>query len=154
MRVAEILFGMSMALISIGGTVIVIMLIVRAIQHGRSVRESAFKAALEKGIYDPTILHPGPNTTGAASLGWGIFFAAVGVALLIGFAALGIFGDALLGGLIPLAIGIGLLLFHAIMKRSARDVERNGKPIRFDGGAAPERGSTTVQSSDHENLGG
>ncbi len=132
MQIPEILFGMTMALISIGGTVVIIMLIVRAIQNGRATRERAFKAALDRGIYDPKIMNPQPRGNGAASLGWGIFFTMVGIALLIGLGVLGVLNDASLGGLIPLAIGIGLIAFHIIMKRSQKDIEHNGDPIRFE----------------------
>lgn len=149
MNIPEILFGMTMTLISIGGTVIIIMLIVRAIQNGRATRERAFKAALDRGIYDPRIMNPQPTGNGAASLGWGIFFAMVGVALLIGFVILGIAGDAALGGLIPLAIGIGLIAFHILMKRGQKDIEHNGDPIRFDPAITP----TTVTKDDHGVLG-
>ncbi len=150
MLIPEILFGMTMTLISIGGTVVIIMLIVRAIQNGRATRERAFKAALDRGIYDPRIMNPSPTGSGAASLGWGIFFAMVGLALLIGFLILGIAGDAALGGLIPLAIGIGLIAFHIIIKRNQSDIEHNGDPVRFDPGVTP----TVATKDDHQVLGG
>jgi len=150
MNIPEILFGMTMTLISIGGSIVIIMLIVRAIQNGRDTRERAFNAALEKGIYDPSIMSRTSVNSGAASLGWGIFFAMVGIALLIGFMILGIAGDAALGGLIPLAIGIGLIVFHIIMKRNSKDIERNGEPIRFD----PSVGVTESTKADREVLGG
>lgn len=153
MNIPEILFGMTMAIISIGGTVIIIMLIVKAIENGRKTRERAFKAALDSGVYDPKILHPAPRA-GAASLGWGIFFTMVGIALLIGFGILGIAGDAALGGLIPLAIGLGLIVFYILMRRSAQDVAQNGEPIRFEPKVTPTAGPTHSESNDHGNLGG
>ena len=149
MQIQEVLFGMTMALISIGGTVVIIMLIVRAIQNGRATRERAFKAALDRGIYDPKIMNPQPTGNGAASLGWGIFFAMVGIALLIGFGVLGIMKESALGGLIPLAIGIGLIAFHIIMKRSQKDIDHNGDPIRFDPAVTP----TVAVKDDHGVLG-
>jgi hypothetical protein len=151
MHIAEVFFGVTMGLISIGATVIILMLIVRAVQHRQTSRERMFMAALEKGVYDPKIMYRGNVGTGAASLGWGIFFAMVGVALLIGFAILGIIGEAALGGLIPLAIGVGLIAFHVIMKRNQKDIEHNGDPIRFEPKVAPPTGSTR---NDHGNLGG
>lgn len=153
MNIPEILFGMTMSIISIGGTVIIIMLIVKAIENGRKTRERAFTAALEKGVYDPRILNPAPRA-GAASLGWGIFFTMVGIALLIGFGILGIAGDAALGGLIPLAIGVGLIVFHVIMKRSAKDIAHNGEPIRFEAKVTPMAGASSIESNDHGNLEG
>jgi len=149
MGIPEILFGMTMTLISIGGTIVIIMLIVRAIQNGRATRERAFRAALDRGIYDPKIMNPQPTGNAAASLGWGIFFSMVGVALLIGFVILGIAGDAALGGLIPLAIGIGLIAFHVIIKRSQKDIEHNGDPIRFDPAITP----ATASEDDHSAIG-
>jgi len=154
MNIPEILFGMTMTLISIAGTVIIVMLIVTAIQSRQASRERAFRAALEKGVYDPTIMRAPTGGTGAASLGWGIFFTMVGLALLIGFLILGIAGDAALGGLIPLAIGLGLIVFHVIMKKSTKDMAHNGDPIRFEPKTPPTTGATSIESNDHGNLGG
>ena len=147
MDITEALFGVLMGLISIGASVVIIMLIVRAIQNGRATRERVFRAALEQGVYDPKIMNPQPTGNGAASLGWGIFFTMVGIALLIGLGVLGVLNDAALGGLIPLAIGIGLIAFHIIMKRSQKDIEHNGDPIRFDPKVKP-----TVAAKDESGI--
>ncbi len=154
MTIPGIFFGMTMSLISIGGAVIIIMLIVKAIQGRQSSRERMFTAALERGIYDPSIISRTTVNSGAASLGWGIFFAMVGVALLIGFVILGIAGDAALGGLIPLAIGIGLIVFHIIMKRNRQDIEHNGDPIRFEAKTVAPTGAAGSVKHDHGNLEG
>ncbi len=151
MNAVEASFGVLMGLISISSTVVIIMLIVRAIQNRQASRERMFTAALEKGVYDPRIMNPRSASSGAASLGWGIFFAMVGIALLIGFGVLGIISEAALGGLIPLAIGIGLIAFHVIMKRGQKDIEHNGDPIQFEPKATPP---TVATKEDHGNFGG
>ena len=153
MQITEAAFGILMALISISSTVIIVMLITKTIQNGRATRERAFRAALEQGVYDPALIRSGGTPgTGAASLGWGIFFSMVGVALLIGFGVLGILGEAALGGLIPLAVGIGLILFHIIMRRNLKDMEHNGDPIRFDPKSTPTA-TMKVESGGPESLG-
>lgn len=153
MNIVEALFGMTMALVSIGGTVVIIMLIVKAVHSRQASRERMFTAALEKGVYDPKIMNPQNVSSGSASLGWGIFFGMVGLALLIGFSVLGILADAALGGLIPLAIGIGLVVFHIIMKRNTKDIEHNGDPIQFEPKVKPTTGAASIESNDHGNLG-
>ena len=133
MAVPMAFFSFLVTLISLVACVLIVMLIVRSVQQGRVAREKAFRAALDRGVYDPKLIRStSSGGSRAASLGWGIFFFMVGIALLIGLGTLGVLADAALGGLIPLAIGVGLISFYIIMKRSQKDIEHNGDPIRFD----------------------
>ena len=60
-------------------------------------------------------------------------FVAIGAGLLIGFAVLGILDQASMGAMVPLFVGIGLIVFHRIVKRSASEETENGEPIRLPG---------------------
>jgi len=121
-------FPLLMTLISLAGAVVIIMLIVRGAMHGQNLRKQAFDAALARGVYDRGLLTK--KSKGVAPLGWGIFFVAIGVAMIIGFATLGILGEGATGALIPLFVGIGLIIFY-MLTRHLREEERNGKPIEI-----------------------
>jgi hypothetical protein len=135
-------FPMIMTLISLAAFVLVVMFIVRATTHSQSLRKHAFDEALSRGIYDRSLLQK--KSKGIAPLGWGIFFTAIGIAMLIGFAALGILKDALTGALIPMFAGIGLIIYYVLTK-SMREEERNGKPIEI-----PETPAKTMVVDDVE----
>jgi len=136
----ELFFGFLMGIISIAGGVLIILIIMKGINRGQEIKQQTYMKTLEKGIYDFRLLGDTPST-GTATLGWGIFFAAVGLALFISFIFLGIIGEALAGALIPLFMGIGLIIYYFIRKNVVGDVETNGKPVRFDspGGGEPPR---------------
>ena len=71
---------------------------------------------IEKGSYSPA-----PVDIDTFSLLSGILLTAVGITLTIMFVAVASTGYALLGGLIPLSVGIGLLAFFTLRaKRRAR----------------------------------
>ncbi len=122
------IFPMIMTLISLAALVLIIMFIVKAVNHGQRLRKQAFDEALSRGIYDRALLEK--KSKGIAPLGWGIFFAAIGIAMFIGFAALGILAEALTGALIPLFVGVGLIVYYTLTK-SLREEVRNGKPIEI-----------------------
>ncbi len=125
-------FAFLNTVMALGAGVLIVMLIVRGVNHGQNVRHEAYREALEKGVYDYRLLERPKKKRGSASLGWGIVFVATGISLLIGFALLGVFGDAAIGGLMPLLVGIGLILFHVIMRgRADEGVVANGEPVRF-----------------------
>jgi hypothetical protein len=69
---------------------------------------------IDKGSYAPV-----PLDIDAFSLLSGILLVAVGLTLTIVFIAMASAGFTLLGGLIPLSVGIGLLVFH-LMRRTRR----------------------------------
>ncbi|HPE36065.1 MAG TPA: hypothetical protein PK625_02880 [Spirochaetales bacterium] len=64
------------------------------------------------------LYHPTPLDLDTFSLLAGILLSAVGLTLSVVFVAIGGFSYSLLGGLIPLSIGIGLLSFFGIRSRS------------------------------------
>jgi len=135
----EMLFGFMMGLISIAGTVLIILIIIRGINRGQEIKQQTYMKTLDRGIYDYRLLGEQPST-GTATLGWGIFFAAVGLALFISFIALGIIADALAGALVPLFMGVGLIIYYFIRKKIVGDVKTNGEPVRFEppsGGEPP-----------------
>ena len=132
-------FSFMMALISIGGTVLIIMVILRGINRAQEMRQQTYLKTLERGVYDYRLIQ-GPPSKGTGSLGWGIFFAAVGLALFISFIAMGIIAEALPGALIPLFIGLGLIIYYLIRRRTTAESERNGEPVTFgppQGGEGP-----------------
>ncbi len=128
-------FGFMTALVSIGSGVLIVMLIVKGVMSRDRTRKEAFELALQKGIYDPTIIRPRKRPGGNAALGWGIALLGIGIAQVFGFISLGIWSEAAIGALVPLFVGIGLIVFHAIVKRNAVDIEENGKPVQLVPGA-------------------
>jgi hypothetical protein len=124
-------FAMVQTLISLAATVLVVLIIVKAVERGNQRRHEAFVKVLEAGVYDRALLKK--KTRGYASLGWGIVFAAIGAGLFVGFAMLGILADALIGAMVPLFIGIGLIVFHSIVRRAASEEKENGEPVRLSG---------------------
>ncbi len=134
-------FSFLITLVSVGALVLIVLLIVKSVEHSRRVRQEAFLKALEGGVYDCELL--GRKRRSVASLGWGITFIAVGLALLIGFVSLGIIGDALIGALIPLFIGVGLTIFHVLVRRASLGTEANGEPISI---AAKGETPVTIKS--------
>ena len=136
-------FSFMMALISIGGTVLIIMVILKGINRSQEIRQQTYLKTLEKGVYDYRLIE-GPRSKGMGSLGWGIFFAAVGLALLISFMAIGIIGDALPGALIPLFIGLGLIVFYIVKKRTSSESEKNDQPVTFKPDAGADGPPVTV----------
>jgi len=124
-------FAMVQTLVSLAATVLVVLIIAKAIERGGQRRHEAFLKVLEAGVYDRALLKK--KTRGHASLGWGIVFVAVGAGLFIGFAVLGILSEAAIGAVIPLFMGIGLIVFHSVVRRAAGEEKENGEPIRLPG---------------------
>jgi len=120
-------FPMIITLITLAAGVLIVMFIVRGVSHNNRLRKQAFDEALSRGIYDRSLLVA--RSKGIAPLGWGIFFAALGVAMIIGFAALGILREGATGALIPLFVGIGLIVYYMVTK-NVRGAGENGEPIR------------------------
>ena len=113
---------------------VIVLIVLTVFKHASTEsrrRHEAFTAALEKGYYDPTLLGKVRGKGGTAALGWGFVFTAIGLALFIGFAVMGILGEALLGALIPLFMGLALVLYHRVRKSLAARTEANGKPVRI-----------------------
>jgi len=129
----------------LGGFAMIVLIVLTVFKHASTEsrrKQDAFNAALEKGVYDPALLGQGPVRRGTAPLGWGFFFVSVGLALFIGFAVMGILGEALIGALVPLFMGIGLLLYYRVRGSQAADSEANGKPIQIAKTDAPRPGGS------------
>ena len=137
-------FGFMTALISIGAGVLMLMLIMKGINRGQEIRQQTYMKTLEKGIYDYRLIG-GKKSTGTASLGWGIFFTAVGVALFFSFIALGIIAEALAGALVPLFIGLGLIIYFAVRRKTVGEEKQNGDPVTF---SPPTDGTKVVIAND------
>jgi hypothetical protein len=129
-------FSLIMALLSFSATVVIVLLIVSAITKRQRIRQEMFSKMLESGIYDPRLLRP--TRRSVAPLGWGIFFVAVGIALIIGLTVMGIFTDGVVGALVPLFIGAGLIVYHTLLQRGAAGEAQNDKPIRIEPKAGGE----------------
>ena len=132
-------FSFMTALISLGAGVLMIMLIIKGINRSQETRQQTYMKTLEKGIYDYRLLG-GKKSSGTAALGWGIFFASVGVALLFSFIAMGILSEALAGALCPLFIGVGLIIYYAVRRKLVGDEKENGEPVKF----SPQSDGTSI----------
>jgi len=132
-------FSLIMTLISSATVVAIVMFVVRGIVQRQRVRQETFRTLLDKGIYDYRLI--GGRTGGGThrTLGWGIFFIATGLGILAGLA---LNPDPMVprmgapGGLIPLFIGVGLLVFYFLVRRVQTSTEENGRPVSL-----PEGGS-------------
>jgi hypothetical protein len=128
----------------LAGTAMIVLIVFTVFKHAAAEdkrKHEAFTAALEKGVYDPSLLGGGPKKRGTAALGWGFVFIAVGLALFVGFIALGILSEAIIGSLIPLFMGIALVLYHRVRKSQALEADKNGKPIQISKTETPRTGS-------------
>jgi hypothetical protein len=134
-------FSLIMALMSFGLTIVIVLLIVSAVTKRLRIRQEMFSKMLEQGVYDPRFLRR--TRRSVAPLGWGIFFIAVGIALMIGLTIMGIFTQGVVGSLIPLFVGAGLVVYYALVQRRTAEESENDKPIRFDPktGPPPDRPS-------------
>jgi hypothetical protein len=94
------------------------------------IRQEMFSKMLEHGVYDPRFLRR--TRRSVAPLGWGIFFIAVGIALMIGLTIMGIFTNGVIGSLIPLFVGAGLIVYYTLVQRRTAEESENDKPIRID----------------------
>jgi len=142
-------FAFLTSLVSIAGGVFMIMFIMKGINRAQEIRQQTYQKTLDKGIYDYRLIE-GKKSSGMATLGWGIFFVAVGIALLFSFIALGILSDALTGSLVPLFVGIGLIIYYAIRRKVVGDEKQNGEPVTFRPSASGTDASVRVVSGDDE----
>ena len=133
----RIFFAFLTSLVSIAGAVFMIMLIMKGINRSQEIKQQTYEKTLEKGIYDYRLIE-GKKSSGTAVLGWGIFFTAVGIALFISFIALGVLSEAMTGSLVPFFVGLGLIIYYAIRKKTMGDVKQNGEPVLF---SAPTGGT-------------
>ncbi len=142
-------FSFLTALVSIAGGVLMIMLIMKGINRSQEIRQQTYQKTLDKGIYDYRLI-AGKKSSGTATLGWGIFFTAIGIALFIGFIALGVLNDALTGALVPFFVGLGLIIYYAIRRKVVGDEKQNGEPVIFSPPTGGTGESVRVVSGDDE----
>lgn len=142
-------FNFLTALVSIAGGVLMIMLIMKGINRSQEIRQQTYQKTLEKGIYDYRLIE-GKKSSGTAALGWGIFFTGVGIALLFSFIALGVLAEALTGSLVPFFIGVGLIIYYTIRKKTLGDEKQNGEPVTFNPPTGGTGESVRVISRDDE----
>lgn len=141
MIIAPFVLGAFGMLTGCAVTVFVVLTVFRHVSTESRRKHEAFTAALEKGVYDPALLGQSPSRRGGAALAWGFIFIAIGLALFVGFIALGILSEAIIGSLIPLFMGVALVLYHRVRKSQALDADKNGKPIQISKTEAPRAGS-------------
>jgi len=122
------------ALIPCAGSLAFIGLVFSFILLMRFISYKETLALAEKGLVKPT-----RSGNGKGALIWGIIFAAIGVALLLGLWPLGLmfgtsaplgFGPWMLAGLLPLFFGLALILIHVLThekKREEPPVEKSDK---------------------------
>ena len=142
-------FSFLTALVSIAGGVLLIMFIMKGIIRSQEIRQQTYMKTLEKGIYDYRLIE-GKKRSGTAVLGWGICFTGIGIALLFGFIALGVLGDALIGSLVPFFVGLGLIIYYAVRRKIVGDEKQNGEPVTFGTPTAGTAGSVRVVSGNDE----
>ncbi len=124
-------------LVALAAGALIVMLIVKGINHAQNVRHEMFKETLASGIYDYRLIRK--QRRGTAVIGWGIVLCAIGVALLIGFMMLGIMEEAAIGGLVPLFVGLGLILCHLLVgRKTAQEEAMNGEPVKILKDSAPK----------------
>jgi len=140
-------FSIMMTLISLGATILIVMMIFRAVEAGRRARREAFYKALDRGIYDVRLLG-GKTGPRRAALGWGIFFVATGLGIFFGLAANVdplVLRMGMPGALIPLFIGIGLIIFHYLSRSASKREEQNGEPVRIPPVGGVEKPAGRIQ---------
>lgn len=143
------LFSFLTALISIGAGVLMIMIIMKGISRSQEIRQQMYLKTLEKGIYDYRLIG-GEKKYGTATLGWGIFFTGVGIAIFFSLVAAGVLREGLAGSLVPLFIGIGLIVHYSIRRKIVGDEKRNSEPVTFRPPAAGTDEVVEVVSGDDE----
>lgn len=145
-------FAFLVTLICLGAFVLIVMLIVRSVNQRQRARQEMFNALLAKGVYDYRLLK---GRTGSASLGWGITFVAIGIAILIGLARMPdpmIVRHGAIGGFIPLFIGLGLIVYYVISNAMKRRANSNGEPIQLRPPETPTAVPRAIK--DVEDIGG
>ncbi len=143
------LFGFLTALVSIGAGVLMIMIIMKGINRSQEMRQQMYMKTLEKGVYDYRLIG-GKKSSGTAVLGLGIFFAAVGIALFISFIPLGVLNEAMTGSLVPFFVGLGLITYYVIRRKTVGDEKQNGAPVTFSPPTAGTGESVRIASGDDE----
>ena len=113
-------------LVAIFGTVVLL----------RWFKHREIMALAEKGLLPAQYAQYMSASRGRGLLGWGIALAALGLALMIGLWPLGFvveepyplnFGPWMLGGLIPLFIGLALLITYFLTRNNEKTLVEEGE---------------------------
>lgn len=120
------LFALLWSFLSLVAIVIVVMLIVKAVNHSQRLRFEAIVAMIQKGVYDPRLLEPRAGSI--VTLGWGIALISLGAAIMVGLLVLEKTA-ALMAGLIPLFLGVGLVITHWLARRLSAQAVRRTEPF-------------------------
>lgn len=140
-----LIFAFLMTLVSLGAVVLIVMLGIQAENRKAKQRQETFLKLLESGVYDYRLVRP--KKRGNALLGWGIVFVATGLGMLIGFATMTnpeVIRNGLTGAMIPLLVGVGMIVFWAIIRRIGRDADQNDKPVMLEEREGAPRPPVTV----------
>jgi hypothetical protein len=97
------------ALTAIAMPVLIIAIVMWYVYQNRRLLHQERMAMIEKGLSPQDMPEDKPQISRHKQLTDGIITSAVGLALLLGLGTIG-FGPWLLGGLIPLAIGLGQII--------------------------------------------
>lgn len=138
-------------LISLTAVVLMVMLIIKAVGHKQKLHHEALMAMIERGVCDPALLTA--KRQGYAVLGWGMALIGIGAAVLIGLITLGS-AEGLMGGLIPLFVGVALVITHSVVRKSRAEAERNTTPPALHIGGAKIGRVGIARDSTEENTEG
>lgn len=128
-----LIFAFLMTLVSLGAVILIVMLGIQADNRKAKQRQETFLKLLESGVYDYRLVRP--KRRGNALLGWGIVFTAIGLGILIGLSNMmdpAVIRNGLTGAMIPMLVGIGMIIFWAVIRKIGRDSEENDKPVVLD----------------------
>ncbi|MCK4303280.1 MAG: hypothetical protein KAY24_03495 [Candidatus Eisenbacteria sp.] len=120
------LFVLLWSFLALAAIVIVVMLIVKAVNHSQKLRFEAIVAMIQKGVYEPRLLEPQAGSI--ITLGWGIALISIGAAIMVGLLVLGKTA-ALIVGLIPLFLGVGLVITQWLVRRQSAIAARSTEPF-------------------------
>jgi len=132
--VHEVLSGMEDIIIPLSlftMIVLIVFLVHRSKVRHREIIQKERLALIEKGVTEfpeEIVRKKGPNLP--AYMAWGFILTGIGLAVFIGIAIIAITGEeeawnGLIGGLVPLFMGLGLLLFYKI--QSKKEEEKSEK---------------------------
>ena len=143
-------FSFLTALVAIGSGVMMILFIMKGINRSQELKQQMYMKTLEKGIYDYRLIGGKKKSSGTAALGWGICFTGIGIALFFSFIALGILSEAMAGSLVPFFVGIGLIIYYAIRRKTVGAEKQNGEPVTFSPPTGETNDSVRVMSGNDE----
>ena len=140
-----LIFAFLMTLVSLGAVVLIVVLGIQAEGRKAKVRQETFLKLLESGVYDYRLVRR--KKRGNGLLGWGIVFTALGLGIWVGLGSMedpSIVRNGMTGAMIPFFVGIGMIVFWAIVRRVTKGSEENDKPVVLDERRGAPRPPTDV----------